>query len=809
MRNALLIVVLLGLPVMLPAQVARDGYYPYMPDMPKLVSQTGASERLGLYGDPALAGYADVDGDGIDDRRHARLAALADRFSPVLRRNNFSFPRDFRRLLGDTAKLQRDVWRAGQLVRSDEIPLGWDGPASYGLQLESGDALAALLRELDPLAPDARFTRADEYEETFYFVDFPGHDPGSWREAYRHADPAQATLYTHFFIHEDTAALDDRRYHLVAQHWFFYPFNDAANNHEGDWEHINVLITTRAAADADAHGRMSASELAALLDTPGSAAGGAGEAADDLCCGPLANALIAYVDYYFHESVVTLDYLAAYGVEAAATGSWLSRLTIWRDSSYLDRTVRMRVSAAAGRLATHPIGYIGGNNKGPDELLTLRPRFGGSYNRNGHGTYPFPGTWQSVGALGSTEQVAGNSVPDVSPGIASMPLRELVTDSAFVVFDPAHIVVVPDWERVQPLLRDRADTRRDWAWLVLPMRWGFPVSISPGGGAVAHTDVGNIAPEGPAFQPTWNRIGTATGWRAFDPEVLRVALAPTSPWDKMKNGWGLLNLPISVFGLLPGWNVVVTQLGPWISGTLHTLGSPPARTFSPAARRHRFSSMSAGPQSSFGGSEFGMLLTSDRDAAATLGSVRSPAERGELRQESAMAMRWGIELFYGPRLSIENTYARGRHALAATAPGFDDTPQRITGVVDTREVTGGFRYAVIDSERLPAFLRAGYGWTWYTVDDVRVNGAPSDYRTKGGYAVTLLPSRRWWPNTWYAGAGVEYLAPRGGLIFHQLQYGVRLDATVSRHRLGATRPGVANLGVVTRGDVTLAASVGW
>jgi hypothetical protein len=30
----------------------------------------------------------------------------------------------------------------------------------------------------------------------------------------------------------------------VIQYWFFYPFNDWANEHEGDWEHINVKITS-------------------------------------------------------------------------------------------------------------------------------------------------------------------------------------------------------------------------------------------------------------------------------------------------------------------------------------------------------------------------------------------------------------------------------------------------------------------------------------------------------------------------------------------------------------------------------------
>ncbi len=62
-------------------------------------------------------------------------------------------------------------------------------------------------------------------------------DPAGWYNAY--ADEAannyyRDTIYVHLFKWEDK---------YVIQYWFFYPFNDYINNHEGDWEHINVLVT--------------------------------------------------------------------------------------------------------------------------------------------------------------------------------------------------------------------------------------------------------------------------------------------------------------------------------------------------------------------------------------------------------------------------------------------------------------------------------------------------------------------------------------------------------------------------------------
>ncbi len=37
---------------------------------------------------------------------------------------------------------------------------------------------------------------------------------------------------------------------LVIQYWFFYPFNNSGNRHEGDWEHVNVIVSSENLADA-------------------------------------------------------------------------------------------------------------------------------------------------------------------------------------------------------------------------------------------------------------------------------------------------------------------------------------------------------------------------------------------------------------------------------------------------------------------------------------------------------------------------------------------------------------------------------
>jgi hypothetical protein len=772
-------------------QITHQNYYRFVPSMPKLVGQTRASEQFSLYGDWNHSSYRDADVNGIDDTRQQTLAAIARRFSPILRRNNFSFPRNFRRIHGQNDLLMIDTWQRGERIATDTICLGWHIDADDNEHQPLHAALDAVIRKYDPYLTEARFVSPDIYESTVLYVDFPGSNPVTWREAYRDADPGEATVYTHFFIHEDEASTEERRFQLVAQHWFFYPFNDGANNHEGDWEHINVLITTPIAAQAHESGRLNATEVSDIL---------AGAT-------PLDALQVAAVDYYFHESVITLDYLAVQRDSAKSLGPWLARALVWEDTTYVSRTVRARLQAANNALATHPIGYIGGDNKGPDELMSWKPRLaGGAYNRNGHGTYPFPGTWHEVGPLLSTERVQGRRVPPVSVEAG----RIDINDSQYVVFADENIILVPDWERIHPLLFSSAQAQRDWSWLVLPMRWGFPVSRSPGGGALEHTDLGNISPEAPTYQSTWNRVGSAGGWRTYDAHVVRVMLAPTNPLDRMRNGVGVLNWPIGVIGFIPGWNVVVTQLMPWLSGTLSVLGAPVPHTFRPDHLHSRYSSATIGMQRQFGGNQFARLLPHDRSNLESTDA--SSAAEFDRRHLATNAMHYAIQLHYGPKLVTENTFSVSQRVLTAvTQGGAGDDVMSVRGIIDMKELTGGFRYNVLQSNgrQLQAFSRVGWGWAWYNVRDVTIDGAPVEFERDGGYGVTLWPSRRWWPNEWYAGVGAEYFGRPRTRWLPDLGFGVRVELNGTRHRLGATRPGATNLGIVSRGDFTVSGVIGW
>ena len=47
---------------------------------------------------------------------------------------------------------------------------------------------------------------------------------------------SQGTTYAHLFKQGDRC---------VIQYWFYYPFNGCANQHEGDWEHINAILNSQ------------------------------------------------------------------------------------------------------------------------------------------------------------------------------------------------------------------------------------------------------------------------------------------------------------------------------------------------------------------------------------------------------------------------------------------------------------------------------------------------------------------------------------------------------------------------------------
>jgi hypothetical protein len=525
------------------------------------------------------------------------------------------------------------------LVQSDSIALGYttDGATLAG---EPRNSLEAAMRQRDldrlrQLVRDRSAARpvvpAEGETALVLFFDQPGNDLASWRRTFSRRDPTRGSkIFAHPFIHEMSDGTDTpARYVLVMQYWFFYPFNDAVNTHEGDWEHINVLITTaeRAASVAARSLRdalLTEREIQHILSP-------AYDVEDSL--------IIGAVDYFFHQNVSTVDYLTARSDAEPVPPNGDSRY-VWEDVGFVRDVVRRRLTASGGRLATHPVVYIGGDNKGPDELLVLRPRFLASFKRNSGSSYPFPGVWQTVAGFGVTEKVNGRAVPELQ-GPDSLSWADAIDRNEYVAFRASDIILVPDWERVERMLLERDDVLRQWSWLVLPIYWGFPVMRSTGGGLLKHVDLGNVAPMGPAFQSGWNRIGTDPDFTDYEIRVLRVPFSPTSPWAILHNGWGALNVPLAAWGLMPGYNVALVEIMPWIAGTMNFFGAPPPRTYSANRLPSRFTSASTGAYVDFGG--IGFVRALPRHDAVITGTTAGTRESRPVRR-AHVGTRFGFNL---------------------------------------------------------------------------------------------------------------------------------------------------------------------
>lgn len=310
-------------------QIPRDEYTRFFPlSYPRIISQTSASEQFAIFGDRSDPNYRDVHpADGMDDRRHDRLLEIAVRFAPYMVKNTTAIPMDFEKFMeGRKAFLLFvDTWdlakAEGELVKMETIDfvalgrtpcepmlsaIANDSSTAEDRELMDPDTvrlsddcrLLALLQEFHPQRPqNERFQNAvskpEENPFKVMFFDFPGEDEQSWKREYENAISGDlpraykhfSRIYAHPFIHQVRSNIrGGLGYEFVLQYWFFYPFNDGGNNHEGDWEHINVVVTLK---DRE-RGVLSAPDIRRILGSKGSEPLG------------LEVLVISRVEYYFH-----------------------------------------------------------------------------------------------------------------------------------------------------------------------------------------------------------------------------------------------------------------------------------------------------------------------------------------------------------------------------------------------------------------------------------------------------------------------------------------------------------------------------
>ncbi len=90
------------------------------------------------------------------------------------------------------------------------------------------------------------------------YFDYPGKEPRVWNDTYfgsgpragSHPDNAN-TAYVHIYKTTHEVYADSI---TVIQYFYFYPYNHWWNNHEGDWQRIHVVVSSRDPATAEVIG---------------------------------------------------------------------------------------------------------------------------------------------------------------------------------------------------------------------------------------------------------------------------------------------------------------------------------------------------------------------------------------------------------------------------------------------------------------------------------------------------------------------------------------------------------------------------
>ncbi len=800
--------VLVGVPAAAPVraqEIPRDEYFSYVPlEVPLAVGQTSASARLHLFGDPSAGGYRDSDRDGIDDARAEVLSALAVRFAPLLVMNSTAVPLDLHRTTSveGAFPLNVDTWQrdrpGGRLVDSRSFDLfeaASDPCTDADLRSGAEKADCALRRLLEEYAIEDPATGPERVSvrppgqrfERVLWIDYPGRSESDWKEIYvdrvsgklprRFHDRVRA--YVHPFVHETGGFPGDTGYELVLQYWFFYPWNDGGNNHVGDWEHMNVVVSPLESVTRP----QTESEIRALLDGRGLGV----EAGD-------GQLVVRRLEYYFHGKVWTLDFSVpnAYAprpeweeqvrttVRERGGEDWfwkVIRHRAWRDD---EETV----------VNTHPIAWIGADNKGLDQLLSAP----GGANRDSHGTFLMPGLYKDIGPAGATESITKrfehrdywSAGPEERARWTERWKRGGVVD----LTSPERLELVPDVERIAPLARDHAEVRARWSWLVLPVRFGYPAVASPFAGVVAHAETGNVAVVAPSFNSGWNRSGETEGYATYDPNKVS-RLFPLAWQDNFINSWGWLNVTAPTIAMIPPIDVLWRVVALPFRAVLQDQDP----TFYPVERLPlRYVGLGSGysrmryPAETYtdllvNGDQFDELLAriifhglingSENTQITNIDEIADPGE-------SAFFM---LSFFIGDRFVSENALRHSRSDIGLTTRYTDAPPLDIRGELNFWEYSGTFRYDLTGGA-FRLFPKAGYGLSWYRIEDVAANGDPfevpdSEWVRKPGFFENLLP------NTWHAGAGIEWLVirnwatpPRG------IDLSLRLEWTLYTNKLG-------------------------
>jgi len=355
---------------------------------------------------------------------------------------------------------------------------------------------------------------------------------------------------------------------------------------------------------------------------------------------------------------------------------------------------------------------------------------------------------------------------------------------------PDRLELIPDVERIAPLAKTRPAVRASWAWLLLPIRFGYPAVESPFAGVVSHAETGNLAVFGPSFSAGWNRTGETEGFTAYDPNKVP-RLLPLAWQDNFINSWGWLNLTAPTIAMLPPidflWRIVAAPV--------RAVTQDQDPTFYPVERLPlRYLGLEIGySRMDYPSNEYSELLINNKQFDELLASLifyplingsesTTLSDLSEVVDPGQSAF-FLVSLYIGDHFVTENSLRHSRSDIGFTATYSDIPPLDIVGDLNFWEYAGSFRYD-LTSGALRVFPKAGYGLSWYRIEDLSANDMlfsepNSDWIRKPGLFENLLP------NTWHLGAGFEWIVIRNYAVPPKgIDVSLRVDFTWYTNKLG-------------------------
>lgn len=209
-----------------------------------ILSESGTSSSTREYITPSYVMIVDTDGNGIADQNEYALAA---KFAPTL---YLSHPTKW--LAPEPVDITASIdnlfcvmWYITGQIYAEPLAKLVAHSNLHKLVYSNGNYshnTKELEKDLYCIADNSTDVSCDltpGVMSRVLFFDWPGNVPSEWNSAYsieRLSNQFAHTTYAHLFKSECN---------YVIQYWFYYPYNDFVNNHEGDWEHINVNISSQ------------------------------------------------------------------------------------------------------------------------------------------------------------------------------------------------------------------------------------------------------------------------------------------------------------------------------------------------------------------------------------------------------------------------------------------------------------------------------------------------------------------------------------------------------------------------------------